>query len=429
MLALTLLNGFFSATEIAVVSVRRARIQQLVEEKVTNARLVKSFHENIERFLTTIQIAITLAGFLASAIGAVTFSEALGTVLGNRTLAVVLITATVAFFSIVFGEIVPKTLAIVHAEDFALLTAPLVRALEFLFFPAVWLISRTSNVITHAFGQEALTTMPRVTEEEIMMMVDTGEKQGALEEVERDMIQGVFELGDLTASDVMVPRVDIAAVEVSSTLADVVEVSTKFGHSRVPVYEDTIDHIVGIVYVKDLLQPLKEGRLHAPVREVMREPYFVPASKKADDLLREMQQKRLHLAICVDEYGGVAGLVTIEDMVEEIVGEIQDEYDREEPRIEVLSEREAVVDGQVSLHDMCDELGITLNEAEADTVAGLVFDQLGRVPDEGDEVRVDGVTLAVLSVDGTRIRKVLVRKETTEESSADESKKSEQESA
>ncbi len=424
-LILTILNGFFAATETSVISVSRARIQQLAEEGVRNARIVQGFHQNIERFLTTIQIAITTVGFLASAIGAVSFSDDLGAVIGNNVIAVILITLGIAFVSIVLGEIVPKTMAITHAERFSLLSARVILVIQSVFHPLVWLISRSSNLITHRFGKEALTTVPTVTEEEIKLMVDTGGKEGVIEEGEREMIYGVFELGELTVGDIMSPRVDMVTLEGDSTLTDAIHTSSQHGYSRIPVYEETIDNIKGVVYVKDMLPYVEAEKLDTLVRDVMREPYFVPESKKVSDFLQEMRQKRVHAAICVDEFGGVAGLVTIEDVLEEIVGEIQDEHDVEEPQVELVSDLEAVVDPAISMHDLNDSLGISLENEEVDTLGGIIFAHLGRMADEGDELSLDGITVSVLAVEGRRIKKVLVRKEPNLERDEDEAESEE----
>ena len=410
-LILTILNGFFAATETSVISVSRARIQQLADEGVPSARIVQGFHQNIERFLTTIQIAITTVGFLASAIGAVSFSDDLGRIIGNELAALILITLTIAFVSIVLGEIVPKTMAITHAERIALRTARVIKVIQSVFYPLVWLISRSSNLITHRFGREALTTVPTVTEEEIKLMVDTGGKEGVLEEGEREMIYGVFELDELTVGEIMSPRVDLVTLEGDSTLADAIHTSSEHGYSRIPVYEETIDNIKGVVYVKDMLPFVQAGKLDTLVRDVMREPYFVPESKKVSEFLQEMRQKRVHAAICVDEFGGVAGLVTIEDVLEEIVGEIQDEHDAEEPQVEMVNDLEAVVDPAVSMDDLNEMLGISLENEEVDTLGGVILAHLGRMADQGDELQLDGVTVSVLAVEGTRIKKVLVRKE------------------
>ena len=425
-LILTILNGFFAATETSVISVSRVRIQQLAEEGVRNARIVRGFHQNIERFLTTIQIAITTVGFLASAIGAVSFSDDLGAIIGNNVIAVIVITLGIAFVSIVLGEIVPKTMAITHAERFALLSARVIQVIQTAFHPLVWLISRSSNLITHRFGQEALTTGPTVTEEEIRLMVDTGGKEGVIEEGEREMIHGVFELGEMTVGDIMSPRVDIVTLEGDSTLADAIHISSEHGYSRIPVYEETIDNIKGVVYVKDVLPYVEADKLDTQVREVMREPYFVPESKKLSNFLQEMRQKRVHAAICVDEFGGVAGLVTIEDVLEEIVGEIQDEHDAEEPQVELVNELEAVVDPAIGMQDLNDALGISLENEEVDTLGGVIFAHLGRMADEGDELTLDGITVSVLAVEGRRIKKVLVRKDPRTETAEDGAETDEQ---
>lgn len=419
-LILTIVNGFFAATETSVISVSRARIQQLAEEGIANARIVQGFHQNIDRFLTTIQIAITTVGFLASAIGAVSFSDDLGAVIGNDVIALILITLTISFVSIVLGEIVPKTMAITYAERFSLISARAILVIQSAFYPLVWLISRSSNLITHRFGREALAPAPTVTEEEIKMMVDTGGKEGVIEEGEREMIYGVFELDELTVGEIMSPRVDMVTLEGDSTLADAIHTSSQHGYSRIPVYEEIIDNIKGVVYVKDMLPYVEADTLETKVRDVMREPYFVPESKKVSDFLQEMRQKRVHAAICVDEFGGVAGLVTIEDVLEEIVGEIQDEHDAEEPQVEMVNEREAVVDPAISMNDLNDSLGISLENEEVDTLGGIIFAHLGRMAAEGDEIQLDGITVSVLAVEGRRIKRVLVRKEPQVEASEEE---------
>ena len=247
------------------------------------------------------------------------------------------------------------------------------------------------------------------TDEDLRMIVDAVEEDGSLLQEERDMIHSIFAMGERSAREIMVPRVDVAAVGASESLQRVLELVNGRGHSRIPIYDGSIDNIVGIVYAKDLLTHMVDGSLEEPARTLARRPLFVPESKKTDELLRDMQKHKVHMSVVLDEYGGTAGIVTIEDLLEEIVGEIQDEYDAEEISIEKLSDREAVFDARVSIRDLNEALDIDLEDGEYDTVGGLVYDRLGKIPVVGDEVRVDGLWLTVLSTLGKRIKKVKIR--------------------
>ena len=251
------------------------------------------------------------------------------------------------------------------------------------------------------------TREPQTPEEELRLLVEGGEDSGVLEQDERQMIHGIFEMGEVTAREIMVPRIDIRAVPDTALVGDVLDLIVETGHSRVPIYEETIDNIVGFIYAKDILKHLKHGSLGDPARPLAREAYFVPEAKKIDELLEELQQRRVHMAVVVDEYGGTAGLVTIEDLLEEIVGEIRDEYDvAEEASVERISDREAVVDARTSIRDVNELLSLDLPDDEFDTLGGLVYDRLGKVPTPNDEVRVDGCVVRVLSTEGRRIKKV-----------------------
>ncbi|HVG95405.1 MAG TPA: hemolysin family protein, partial [Chloroflexota bacterium] len=261
---------------------------------------------------------------------------------------------------------------------------------------------------TGSAARESANTPAAVTEAQIMLQVDVAEEEGVLEEDEGEMIRSIFEFGDTAAREVMVPRIDVKAVPETATLAESVDLAIVTGHSRIPVFRETIDDITGIFYVKDSLRFFREGRLDIRVREVMRQPHFVPETKKVDDLLSEMQSRRVHVAIIVDEYGGTAGLLTIEDILEEIVGEIQDEFDAEEAHVQQVSEHEVVVDALMTLDDVNDLLSLRLEEEDVDTLGGLVYSRLGRVPQQGDEVDDGGARLIVDEVEGNRINKVRI---------------------
>jgi len=289
--------------------------------------------------------------------------------------------------------------------------APFITVLMVAVSPIVKLVIRISNRLSVFMGGEALRGMPFITEEEIMTMVDAGQEVGLIEEDEKEMIYSVFALGDTVAREVMVPRIDIVALDVETSLEDALDVVIRAGHSRIPTYEETIDNIVGVLYAKDLLQLWRDKREQVALRDILRVPYFVPESKSVDELLEEMQQRKVHLVIVVDEYGGTAGVVTIEDIVEEIVGEIQDEYDAEEPIFEQAGAGEFIFNARVDLDDVNHLMGAALPTEMDDTLGGFIYSQLGKVPAPGETVRFDGLVIEVLTVTGRRIRKVRVCRE------------------
>jgi putative hemolysin len=301
-------------------------------------------------------------------------------------------------------EFILENLALRQAERWALQLAPFGAAAVWVFSPLGWVMRRTAHLLA---GPRSGPRHPLVTEEAIMTMVDAGEEGGVIEQEEKEMIYSIFQLGDTLAREVMVPRIDILGFDKSSTISGTTDALLKAGHSRAPVYDGTIDNIVGLVYVKDLLAALREGKDSGNVTELLREPYFVPEAKKADDLLAEMQTRRMHMAVVVDEYGGTAGVVTIEDIVEEIVGEILDEYDEaEELPMQRVEEGVFIFSGRISLDDVNEVLGARLPKDIGDTLGGLIFNRLGRVPAVGEAVEVGGLRLVVEQVAGRRIRSV-----------------------
>jgi CBS domain containing-hemolysin-like protein len=267
-----------------------------------------------------------------------------------------------------------------------------------------------SSGIARLFGAELRTDMPLVTEEEIKTLVDAGEEEGVIQEEEKEMIYSIFELGDTLAREVMVPRIDIVALDVATPMLEALDTIMQAGHSRIPVFQETIDNVLGVLYAKDLLHYLRENRTDIPLQKVLREAYFIPETKKASDLLPDLQQRRVHMAIVVDEYGGVAGLVTIEDLLEEIVGEIQDEYDTEEPFVEFLDENAYIFDARVDLDDLNRLMASDLPTDDSDTLGGFIYTELGKVPVVGDQVVFGEIDFTVESVSGRRIKKVRVER-------------------
>ncbi|MFL5777414.1 MAG: hemolysin family protein [Chloroflexota bacterium] len=428
---LTLFTGLFSSTEIALVTVRRSRLQQLIDEGNRSAARVLRLKDDPGRFLAVIQIGINFLGFLASAFAAVSLVDGLEAFLAQfgplqglaGALALVIVTGLLTLFTIIFGELVPKQIGLAHAERVAMTNARLIDFLGRLFGPLVVLLTWVTSRVSRLFGADVGAT-ERISADELRMIIEQGGEQGVLEAEEEQMIHAVIELGEQRVHEVMIPRTSMIALAASGSLEEAIDVVVDQGHSRIPVYEESIDEIVGILYAKDLLPFLKDAKGDRPaLRSLLRTPVFVPESMTVDDLLHELQRRKVHIAIVLDEYGGTAGLVTIEDLIEEIVGEIQDEYDVEEPMIVRLSEDEARVDGRAPVDDLEELFDADLaleDEDEYDTVGGLIYHRIGGVPSPGDEVNVDGLRLTVESTDGRRVSKVLVARVAPTEPGPDE---------
>jgi putative hemolysin len=413
---LTLLEGFFVAGEIALVSIRRSRVEQLVDEGRPGARRVRRLLDEPGRFLAVSQLGLTVIGFFASAYAAVSLVESLKGVLvpiaGNNAegIALVVVTILLALFTIVFAELVPKTLALANAERVAIALSLPIEFLARALSPLIALLTGITSTIAKLFGA-SVTNEAQITAEELRLIVERGGEQGVLEAEEEQMINAVIELGSRRVHEVMVPRIAMATIQATATFDEAIETIVEHGHSRIPVYDESVDEILGILYAKDLLPFLRESAGPRPeLRTLLRTPVYIPESMTVDDLLHEFQRRKVHIAIVLDEYGGTAGLVTIEDLLEEIVGEIQDEYDVEEPMIVRLSDDEARLDGRASVDDLAELFDTNLgleDEDEYDTVGGLIYHRIGGVPTPGDRVEVDGLTLTVESTDGRRVGKVL----------------------
>jgi putative hemolysin len=416
---LTLLEGIFVAAEIALVSMRRTRIEQLVDEGNRSARRVQRLVAQPGRFLAVTQIGLTFLGFLASAYAAVSLVAELQLLLGSlgigkawaEPLSLVVVTLLLSLFTIVFGELVPKSLALAHTERYALTLSAFVDFLLRPLSPLVGVLTFVTSAVSRALGAGQVD-QSQMSTQELKFIVERGGEQGILEAEEEQMINAVIELGDRRVHEVMVPRIAIVALSATSTLEEAIDRVVEEGHSRIPIYEESIDEVVGILYAKDLLPVLQGANQQRPnLRSLLRTPVFVPESMSIDDLLHEFQRRKVHIAIVLDEYGGTAGLVTIEDLLEEIVGEIQDEYDVEEPMIVRISDDEARVDGRAAVDDLAElfdtQFGLE-DEDEYDTVGGLIYHRVGGIPSPGDQVEVDGLQLTVESTDGRRVGKVLV---------------------
>ena len=416
-LALVLLNAFFAAAEIALVSVRRTRIKQLVEEGNARARVVQKLLDRPTNFMAPVQIGVTLLGFLASAFAAVNLADVLALSLrplglsdsAASTAAVLIVTIIVGFVMLVVGEIAPKSLGLRHAEKLALAFAGTINFLSILALPAVKVVTFFSDLLVRPFGGHVKFSAPILTEEEIKMLVEAGEEEGVLEEEEKDMIHSIFDFTDTVARQVMVPRTDMHTAPITSTLDELLDVITTTGHSRIPIHEENVDSIVGVVHAKDLIPVLRQDKQFFDIKTVMREAYFIPETKDVGELLAEFKLGNIQMAIVRDEYGGTAGLVTVEDLLEEIVGEIRDEYDVEEPLIEVIDVDHALVSARMSVDDLNDQMNLKIPESEEyETIGGFVFDLFGRQPNEGDEISYENVDFVVSKVEGGRLHSISV---------------------
>ncbi len=406
---LTLANGFFSMSELAVVSAKRAVLEPEADDGDHRARRALDLASNSEQFLATIQVAITLVGFASSAFASTNLSDPLGSWFVSlgipeavaAPLAPVVITLLVSYLSIVAGELVPKRIALADSERTAKFVAGPIRAFMHVARPLVWLTAKSANGLSAVLGIRSADERESVSEEEIKYMVTDADE---LSDQEKSMIHEVIDMGDTVAREVMIPRVDMTAVEDTSTLSEVIAVMRRTGYSRIPIYHGSVDRIVGIAHIKDLLGPmLDEGRASDPVSRHVRAADFVPDTKDIIPLLSEMQSSHDQMVIVVDEYGGTAGLITIEDIVEEIVGEIEDEFDPDNKYLTQLSDREWLVDGRFSLDDAID-LGWPIEDSEEyETIAGFVTDLADKLPHPGDVIEKDGYRFLVQSMRGRRL--------------------------
>jgi putative hemolysin len=414
-LVLLLLSAFFSMAESALTSIRHSWVRMLTDQKHRLAPYLAAFKSEPSRFLSTVQVGLNIVAFLASAVAATNLADPLHTLLrplesaigvSLHGLSVALVAIITAFANVVIGETVPRSIAITHAERVALAVIVPITVFDRIFLLPIMMVNAVTRAILKLFGIQMMRLAPVVSEEELRVLVEAGEEQGVIEEQEKEMIQSIFEFTDTIAREVMTPRVDIKAVPATATGQELIKLVRETGHTRIPVYEGSLDNIIGIIHAKDLLRYCETGGKFS-LREVMRPAFFVPESKRVVELLQDMRRQRTHMAILQDEYGGTSGLVTLEDLVEEIVGEIQDEYDVEpEPQVETLPDGSLLIDAKLHLDDASELLGIALESEEFDTLGGYVFGQLGHQPTEGETVRVDGWELRVHAIEGHRIRLV-----------------------
>ena len=419
---LILINSLFVMAETAMLTVRRTRIEQLVEEGNSSAVVVSRLLAEPTRMLATLQVGLTLVQLFAAGAAAEQVVGPFSVFLQHmfqyvpiiaenaRAIAFILIIMGVAFFTLVIGEITPKSLAIRNAESIALFSATPIRALQIIARPLVSVVTFFSRLLVSSFGGTPAFHTNAMTEEELKMMVEQSEEHGVIESDEKDMIHSIFDFADTVVRKVMTPRLDIFAVEADAGINDLLLIVTESGHSRLPVYDDDLDNIIGIVHVKDVLRAVTgHSTEQTSIRDLMRPPYFIPENKRVDDLLGELRRSRMQLAIVRDEYGALSGLVSIEDLLEEIVGDIQDEYDKElTPTIKQIDANTCIVDGRMSLEDFNDRMGVELPMEESDTLGGFVFGLMGHQPAKEECANWGDLEFKVEATDGRSIQRVRV---------------------
>ena len=423
---LILINAFFAASEIAYISLNDNKIAKQAKEGNKKAKQIEKMLKTPSKFLATIQIGITLAGFLSSAFASDAFADILAPALNNimpflsvevwKGISIIVITIILSFFTLIFGELVPKRIGMKNSEKVAFFSIGIIRAISILAAPFVKFLTIVTNAISKIFGvgeNEEQT----VTEEEIKMMIDQGKEKGTIEEGEKELLNNVFEFNDITVSEIMTHRKDIFAVDKNMSQEELLdEISQEeYRYSRIPVYDETIDEIEGIIYVKDILKNIKKKTFK--IKNIMKEAYFVPQNKMIDELFREMQKNKIQMAIVLDEYGGTSGLITMEDILEELVGDIYDEYDEIEEEYQKIDDNTYIISGSMPIYDVNKLLKVKIPEGDYDTLSGYLQEEMGRIPEDEENpvIETKEVTFKIEEYEDKRILKVKACKNNNEE--------------
>lgn len=412
---LTMTNAFFACTEIAMVSINKNKINLLAENGNKTAKLIKKVLSEPTNFLSTIQVAITLSGFFASASAATGFADILSKRLTvfeisyTKELSIIIVTIILSYFTLVFGELVPKRIALHKAESISMFAIRPIYIIAKLTFPFIKLLSVSTNLVLRILGFKIDRVEEHVSEEEIKSLLEVGQLHGVFNKTEKDMITSVLSFDNKCAKEVMTPRTDTYMIDINTPLIEYLDELLNKKHSRVPVYDEDIDNIIGVLFIKDfILEARKKGFENVDVRSILRTPYFIPETKKIDVLFKEMQTARIFISIIIDEYGGFSGIVTMEDLIEEIVGSIEEEYENKEPKMTLVGENTYIVDGLFSLDTLNYQLGLDFHSDNYDTISGFIMGELERVPNEKEKIvlQYNNVILKVLSVKDKRIKKV-----------------------
>lgn len=426
---LTTINAIFSGAEMAIVSVNKNKLTMQAEEGNKKAQKVLKLVEEPTKFLSTIQVAITLSGFFASASAATGISTYLGLSLSEfgipypTQIASFVVTIILSFFTLVFGELVPKRVALLNAEKFSALVIGPVNFISKCFSPFIKLISSTTSLVLRILGMHDERLEERVTEEEIRSLIQTGQENGVFNAYETEMIESIFEFDDTIAREVMTSRPDVFAIDINTPLSEYLDDLLASKHTRIPVYDADVDEVIGILSMKDfIVEARKVGFEHVDIKKILSKPYMVPESKYIDDLLKGLQAENQQMAILIDEYGGFAGLVTIEDLVEEITGAITDEGQEPEPSINKIDDYTYIINGLLMIDDLNDALHLHFESENHDTVSGIVLDALGRIPDEHESpvVTILGITFELKEIKDKRAETILVRLPSGDETIAEE---------
>ena len=413
---LILINAFFASAEIAFISLNDAKIELQAKEGNKKAKKIQNMLKNPSKFLATIQIGVTLAGFLSSAFASDTFADKLAPVLNTylpnvsistwKSVSIIIITIILSYFTLVFGELVPKRIAMKYYEKVSFASIGVIKTISVITAPFVKFLTFSTNIVSKLFGVTG-EEEDNVTEEEIRMMVDVGEEKGTIKEEEKEMINNVFEFNDKFVSEIMVPRNKIFALDIDMTIAEVIEkLSEDMRYSRIPVYDENMDNIKGIIYIKDLL--ISNKNKNSKIKSLVKEAYFVSETKRVNELFQELRKDKKQIAIVLDEYGGTAGMVTMEDILEEIVGEIYDEYDKETDKFKKIDNNTFLFDASIALYDVEKFLDIEIDEEDVDTLGGYLIKKLDRIPKDGEKpiVETEKITYKIEKVKDRQIIKV-----------------------
>nr|UWI51112.1 hemolysin family protein [Clostridioides difficile] len=395
-------SAFFSASETALMSLSKIRIRYMQDEGVKGAKLVSSLIENPNKLLSSILVGNNVVNIAATSISTSLFIGLMG------EKGVALATAVMTVLVLIFGEITPKTIAASNSEKVSLLVSKPIRVIIFVLRPVVWVFNIITNVIFKLFGITHKGAKSFITEEELKTMVNVSHEEGVLEMEEREIINNVFEFGDMQAKNAMIQRIDMVAIDIEDSYDEIIQVFKEEKLSRMPVYEETIDDIIGILNIKDIIFLSDEEIDSFDIKNYMREPFFTYEFKKITQLLEEMKLEKSQMAIVVDEYGGTSGLLTIEDLVEVIVGDIEDEYDEEEDEIQVIKEDEYIVDGSTKIGDVNELIGVNLESEEFDSIGGFIIGHLSRLPEENEVIEVDNIRFCIESIEKNRIKKIRI---------------------
>ncbi|MDF2541824.1 MAG: hypothetical protein K0S47_1542 [Herbinix sp.] len=415
LILLTLVNAFFACAEMAMVSVNKNKIKRYAEEGKKSAILVQKFQKEPTKFLSTIQVAITLAGFFSSASAATGLSGPLGEWLAKYNInhsdqiSLILVTLMLSYFTLVFGELVPKRIALQKPEAISMFCVKPVKVVSKIASPFIRLLTFSTKMIMKPFGMEEGNVEDILSREEIKSLVEQGQASGAINKKEKEMIDSIIEFDDTLAWEVMTPRINVFAINIGDPKEEYLEALMKTKYSRIPVYEDDIDNIIGILFMKDFLkEAIKKGYKNVDIRTIMKKPYLVPESKNIEDLFRELQQSKKQIAVLIDEYGGFAGIVTIEDLVEQIMGDIEDEYDLVSIKIKKVDDTTYLIDGMVTLDELNNKLDLDLYSENFETISGFLIDKIGTIPQEKDDrtIEIDNLVFKLESVKNKRIDKV-----------------------